>query len=112
MLSREGGVIPQPLRPTAVILGSPKAASRKHIYSIKAASPQASSIKKRKSPQALRRTHGPVQGRKAASLRKPLGGRENLSNQTLDPLWEGWGATNPHKSPRFGYFLSALIILY
>jgi len=41
MLSREGGVIPQPFGPAAVILGSPKAASRKHIYSIKAASPQA-----------------------------------------------------------------------
>ncbi len=68
--------------------------------------------KKQKRPQALRRTHGPVQGRKAASLRKPLGGPENPSNQTLDPLWEGWGATKPHKPPRFRHFLSALIILY
>jgi len=43
-------------------------------------------LKKIAKGQALRRTHGPVQGRKAASLRKPLGGRENPSNQTLDPL--------------------------
>jgi len=37
MLSREGGVIPQPFGPAAVILGSPKAAS-----------PQACPIKNKK----------------------------------------------------------------
>ena len=41
MLSRGGGVIPQAFGPAAVIRGSTEAASRKHIYSIKAASPQA-----------------------------------------------------------------------
>jgi hypothetical protein len=40
-VKEEGGVIPQAFGPVAVIRGSPKAASRKHIYSIKAASPQA-----------------------------------------------------------------------
>ena len=57
--------------------------------------------KNRKRPQALRRKHGPVQGRKAASLPQPLGGRENVSNQTLDPLWEGAGATPPPQIPTF-----------
>ena len=57
--------------------------------------------KNRKRPQALRRTHGPIQGRKAASLPQPLVGRENASNQTLDPLWEGAEATPPPQIPTF-----------
>jgi hypothetical protein len=47
-VKEEGGVIPQPSGPAAVIHGSAQAASRKHIYSIKAASPQACPIKNKK----------------------------------------------------------------
>ena len=101
MLSREGGVIPQPFGAAAVIRGSTQAASPQAYIFDQGRKPASMRKKNRKRPQALRRTHGLVQGRKAASAPQPLVGRENASNQTLDPLWEGAGATPPPQIPTF-----------